>query len=142
MRRKRLNKDISVDEMLNMRAAGMTNADIANAIGGSVSTVYRYIGAQPPGLRRRQSPPPVPDKEEPRHEEFVEAALVVENRSIGLAGLFAGYRIDVKSKQVAVFVEDGVDALIVPFDKVSTFASELNAICRHVGELRVGNEMW
>ena len=59
-----------------------------------------------------------------------------------MAGLFAGYTINVKSKEIIIFVEDGVDALIVPFDQINTFSKEINAICRHIEDLKIGNEMW
>lgn len=40
-------KDVSRDELLSMRSSGMTNRDIANALGVNYQTVLRYIGKQP-----------------------------------------------------------------------------------------------
>lgn len=140
---KSLLKEISYDELIGMRDNGMTNQDIANALGISISTVYRHIGAQPASMRKKYSARyDVVPQTAPEREEFVEAALVVEDRSISLAGLFAGYKINMKAKEVTVFVEDGVDALVVPFGQVETFAKEISAISRHIDELRVGNEVW
>ena len=137
-------KEISIDELMKMRESGMTNQDIANSLDIGISTVYRYIGAQPPGIRKKReyiSDFSYRQKEEQR-EEFEEAALIVEDRKISLAGLFAGYKVNIKAKEVIVFVEDDVDALTIPFDKVETFAKELRAISKHVNSLHVGNESW
>ena len=128
---KSLHKDLDRSELEYMREGGMTNQDIANALGVSLSTIYRYIGAQPQGFRRKRNydldeqPPVIVKQDEPPKE----AALVVEDRAISLAGLFAGYRINVKSKEIIVFVEDGEDALTIPFDQVKTISKEINAIC-------------
>ena len=40
-------KDVSRDELLSMRASGMTNRDIANALGVNYQTVLKHIGKQP-----------------------------------------------------------------------------------------------
>lgn len=143
MRRRTLLKDISKSELEHMREGGMTNQDIANALDISISTVYRMIGAQG-GTRRGKHTyeTPVIEAPAPKAKDEHEAALVVEDRTISLAGLFAGYKVKVKSKEVVVFVEDDVDALVVPFDQVKCFADELSAISRHIEGLRVGNEMW
>ena len=140
---KSLLKEVSREELLTMRESGMTNRDIANSLDVSIATIYRHIGAQPPGLRRRYEyeSPALPDNQTQR-EEFDEAALVVEDRRLSLAGLFAGYKVNIKAKEVVVFVEDGVDALVVPFDQVENFANELRALSKHVKDLRVGNEVW
>ena len=138
-------KDINRDELEKMRESGMSNMDIANALDISISTVYRCIGPQnyhsTRGRKDYIEPPPMPvAKTESKDEP--DASLVVEDRTISLAGLFAGYRINIKDKKVIVFIEDGVDALVVPFDQVENFAKELTAINRHISDLHIGNEMW
>lgn len=136
-------RDISVNELMKMRESGMTNQDIANTLDVGVSTIYRYIGAQPPGMRKkREYRNEFTHHQEDQREEFEEAALIVEDRRICLAGLFAGYKVNIKAKEVIVFVEDGVDALTIPFDQVETFAKELRAISKHVNSLHIGNEAW
>ena len=40
-------KEVSVDEMLAMRASGMSNKEIADALGCGYSTLVKYIGPQP-----------------------------------------------------------------------------------------------
>ena len=54
---RRLTDQVSVDEMLKMREAGMTNQDIANSLNASVITVRRYIGTQPGNRSRRMETP-------------------------------------------------------------------------------------
>lgn len=41
---RKLEKDVSISELLNMRADGMTNHQIAQHLGVSDTTIYRYIG--------------------------------------------------------------------------------------------------
>lgn len=138
-------KDLNCDELESMRASGMTNMDIANVLGVSISTVYRCIGAQnyhSARRQKRQMEPPSMEVPKTKHEEEPDASLVVENRTIGLAGLYAGYKVNIKDKNVVVFVEDNVDALVVPFDQIENFARELAAISRHISGLHIGNEMW
>ena len=47
----RMDKQISREEMLQMRENGMTNKEIARSLDISYATVHRYIGSQPQGLR-------------------------------------------------------------------------------------------
>lgn len=42
--KRKLSKDIDIGTMLTMREQGMTNKQIANALGVAPTTVYRYIG--------------------------------------------------------------------------------------------------
>lgn len=42
--KRKLSKDIDVSTMRSMREQGMTNKQIANALGVAPTTVYRYIG--------------------------------------------------------------------------------------------------
>lgn len=140
---KSLLNEVSRDELLSMRESGMTNQDIANTLGVSINTIYRHIGAQPPGMRKNHVYIHEPiHKDTELQKDFEEAALIVEDRKISLAGLFAGYKVNIKAKEVVVFVEDGVDALVIPFDQVENFARELRAISRHIGDLHIGSEAW
>lgn len=140
---KSLLKEVSIDELAKMRESGMTNRDIANTLNVSVATIYKYIGAQPQwGRMSREIRAAISDREQSSESAQDDAALVVENKSISLAGLFAGYTVDIKSKRVRIFVEDGVDALIVPFDQVQNFANELRAISSHIEGLKIDSEMW
>lgn len=48
---RKLTDDVSMDELLQMRQDGMSNQEIANRLGASKATVYRYLGPQPEGIR-------------------------------------------------------------------------------------------
>ena len=145
---KSLLKDVSISELLGMRDSGMTNRDIANTLDVSIATIYKYIGAQPPQMRKKRETAPYPPvilaeaHDADTHDAEDDASLIVDNRIVSLAGLFAGYRVDVRSRKISIFIEDDVDAMVVPFDKVRDFARELNALARHVGNMKVGNEAW
>jgi len=142
--RKKLSNELTLDELNKMRENGMTNRDIAESLGVSISTIYRYIGPQPSSLRGRHcdfESPSLPEKRAETHDEG-EAALIVEDRIIGLVGLFASYRVNIRAKEVVVRIEDGVDALVVPFDDVENFAKEIRAISNHIKDIRVGAEAW
>lgn len=148
MARKLLN-DLSIDELLGMRNSGMTNMDIANALDISYASVYRLIGKQPASMRASSHtadlPPSIPPSNQvssdgAAHEP--EAALIVEDRVLRLAGLFASYRVRVKDKEIDVYVNGDSVAMTVKFDELSAFASEIMAIDRHTADLRVGCEAW
>lgn len=50
----KLSNSVSVAEMMHMREVeGLSNQEIAERIGATKKTVYRYIGAQPAGLRKK-----------------------------------------------------------------------------------------
>lgn len=144
MKNRKLLADFTMDELLSMRDNGMSNRDIANTTGVSLATIYKHLGPQPAALRKPFAPSfKDSHSDEPgKAEDDVEAALVVDNQTIGLAGLYAGYRVDIRAKKVSIFVEDGVDVMTLSFDEAQTFAKELAAIARHVDSLRVGPEMW
>lgn len=71
--------DINVEEICRMRQDGMTNKQIANALGVSVSSIYRYAGRMSEAVKHAEvqnKPCPIPDpikftpveKEEPKPE--------------------------------------------------------------------------
>lgn len=146
---RKLLKDLSIDELLRMRNAGMTNTDIANALDISYASVYRLIGKQPSSLRASNHtadlPPSIPATAPASNETPVpepEAALIVEDRVLRLAGLFASYRVRVKDKEVDIYIDGEGVAMTVKFDELTAFASEIAAIDRHTASLRVGCEAW
>lgn len=86
-------------------------------------------------------PPPI-QSDAGKDDEPEEVSLVVEDRTIALTGLFAGYKVMMKNKTVTVFFEDDEDVMVIPFDKVECFAKEISAISRHIKDMCVGNEVW
>ena len=87
-------KNLDTEEMLKMRYAGMTNADIANVLGVTHTTVWKHIGPQPGKnwedfkQRMEQTPiVPMPEaKVEVVPEPVIAACLAITNRKISLAG--------------------------------------------------------
>lgn len=150
MRGRSILDDVTIDELLQMREQGMTNAEIADALDVGVNTVVRYIGKQPKGLRKpyeRKEPRPV----EPKHEETAPTAcLVVQNREIELHGLHGKYTVSCKEREVlaSVNIFEDMDVVISLDDienivkKLGEISAELQAIARKVNELNVSNEMW
>jgi len=134
-------KDVDLETMYSMRREGMNNADIANALGVSKSTVINLIGPQPKELhKKRGGYHPRKAVSEPAEEEH-EACLVVETRLIDLAGTCFCYKIDTRDRQVAVRGNDGT-CIYVDVDNLGNFIKELSAIKRKMEGERMTNEMW
>lgn len=66
--------DVTVSEMLQLRAQGMSNHDIAKSLDISVATVRRYIGAQ--GQRMERLAAFADAKPEPKKNETEEAPAI------------------------------------------------------------------
>ncbi len=135
------NRDISNSELLHMRDQGMTNQDIANALGVTCQTVRNRIGKQPQGMRGgrvarniKTLVKPTAPVEEPASAAF----LVVEDRTISLAGTFGSYVVYPQSQRVEFSVADNV----VKFDQLDDFINELKAISRKIPMLQRKNEVW
>ncbi len=139
MRRKLLD-DVTIQEMLTMRESGMTNDDIANALGVSYPTVYRAIGKQPSrGGWVARSIHVKTQRVEAQTEEH-DAVLPVVNRVTSLAGKWATYSVDAGEKTVKI--ECGDWQIGIPFGEWQTFCAEVEAIGRNLGRQIVGAEMW
>lgn len=126
--------DVSISEMQKMREAGMTNQDIANALDVSYQTVYKYIGQQPQGMRKRYARIGAQVKEE-------EAAhLVVTYRTVELEGEFAAYSIC--AGMVTINFDSLNESLKLKKEGIETLIAELKEIQRNVDKLEKGSEMW
>lgn len=146
--RKRLSLDVSKDEMLGMRDTGMSNQEIADALGVNAQTVRNYIGTIPEewyerwgrpkcgirGKKKTAAPAPAPEPE----EETV--GLVVQNKKIDLDGLFAQYCVDCKRGEILITI-DGV-MMMIKRANLDDFINELKALRRNLDKLTVQNEMW
>lgn len=133
-----LMESVSVREMQEMRDnKGMTNNEIAEALDVSYMTVYKYIGAQPNGLRKARK---VTQDRQPIKEEPAPACLVLQNRSMELHGVVGVYGIDCKAQSVHI-TYNGHDMWIL-FDKLGAFIDELKAIHRKIDFLAVTKDMW
>lgn len=132
-------KDIDLDTMYSMRRDGMNNRAIADALGVTSQTVYRYIGKQPPELRavhRRASAVSVPQR-----EEEIPACLAVANRTVMLRGTHLIYDLDLKDQTLQV-VDDQGSGFRLALDELNDVISELRCIARRAENLKLENEMW
>ncbi|MCR5826370.1 MAG: hypothetical protein K6G54_07375 [Oscillospiraceae bacterium] len=158
MATRNLMKDVSIDEMMRMRESGMTNQDIANALGCSYSAVYNRIGKQPyahhgvaekvvlpPKVRAAElkavSSPAASIVEKPP-VNGPEASLVVEDRTVSLTGLCASYVVSSKEKRVLVCISPDGPSFCMDFADIEAFAAELSAIRDRLNSLALTNEMW
>lgn len=131
-------ESVSVREMQEMRDnEGMTNNEIAEALDVSYMTVYKYIGAQPKGLRKARK---VLQDRRSIKEGPAPACLVLQNRHIELHGVVGVYGIDCKAQSVHI-TYNGHDMWIL-FDKLGTFIDELKTIHRKIDFLAVTKDMW
>lgn len=136
---RKLTSDIDLETLYSMRRDGMNNQAIAEALGVTSQTVYRYIGKQPPELRavhRRASAASVPQR-----EEEIPACLAVANRTVMLRGAHLVYDLDLKKRTLRVVseVEPGLELTL---DELSDVISELRCIARKAENLKLENEIW
>lgn len=131
-------------EMRRMREEGMSNASIAESLGICLTSVIRHLGPQPKELRRKPvyggKPKPYREPEKEVKEE-APACLVVVDREIVLKGTVCQYDISPKSKKVDILFADG-SSKEFDFEKFKVFVDEVNAIKRHMDDLKLDNEMW
>lgn len=136
---RKLTSDIDLETLYSMRRDGMNNQAIAEALGVTSQTVYRYIGKQPPELRavhRRVSAASVP-----QCEEEIPACLAVANRTIMLRGAHLVYDLDLKKQTLQVISETG-SGLELTLDELNDVIAELRCIGRKAENLKLENEMW
>lgn len=145
-------KNLDTEEMLKMRYAGMTNTDIANALGVTHTTVWKYIGPQPGKNwaefkeRMKQAPiVPMPEaKVEVIPEPVIAACLAITNRKISLAGTACKYGLDMGKKLLRVKRAKDEEGPVMefPLDELGDIINELSAIARKLPELAITPEMW
>ena len=144
-------KDLPKTELLKMREDGMSNADIANSLHCSVSTIKNLIGVQPKEMTlanrragqiaRRMDGTPVTTLsmiEPPKAiAEPAKAVLVVKTlppMPIPLHGECMDYCISPDKKMIDIETHEGRCLMQIPADKLDTFIAELNAIKANIGE--------
>ena len=147
---KKLTDSISVEELKQMYDNGMSGADIANSLGISRATVYRYLQGHTGG-RGGRCARAIPDREIRKNSREMDmqqmdvrnsanACLVVENKLINLEGTIGKYMMDAKSKTIVCQIA-GATFDMQP-DTIPALVEELKALGRNVGQMAVGCEMW
>ena len=153
--KRKLLADMDKTQLLKMRDEGMSNAEIALAVGVSKPTIYRLLGKQPAEITKannargyvkmaqtrfgsrseggytvgRKAPSFMPQRE----EKPVEAVLVVKKAPIRLHGACFDYTLDESRKIIEVETEEGRVLLSMETEKLGTFIEELRAIRKNMG---------
>ena len=143
-----LHKDLSQSELLSMREQGMSNAEIAEALGVGYQTILRNIGKQPREVRRnsaRGGATVKPDFLEKRlniPEEAPVACLAVEKSELFLTGAVARYRLDADRESITIINEAGEEHWAFETSNLDQFIRELQAIARNIEDSKQKLEMW
>ena len=160
---------VPVEELLQMRGNGMTNNDIATALGVSYNAVLAAIGPQGGRKSRHAYFADKPEKKADKASEY-KPRLVVQNKSFTLHGMLGEYTIDCKKGEVIACIDkaggdsemlamllkarantdefkvDGQEGGPKTIDEyiksAQTFIDELEAIKNRMHELAMHNEMW
>lgn len=135
--RRALSYEVTQSEMRRMREEEeMTNREIAYALGISYGAVLKYIGPQPPHMRRVRGKRPA-EKAAPV-EEPVAACLALVNNVVEVKSTTRKYVIDRKAGTVAID-----DMLCIDYAELTDLIAELKAIKNKIGEdISVPLEMW
>lgn len=148
---------INREELAEMYHSGMSQRDIANAIGVNQTTVSynlrkfgicvgRGQGMGEGGYIARTIPKKdyvsreTVEKQEMAVKNAINACLVVEDRSFSLKGVVGRYEVSAKSKIVLASIGDRVLELDV--DILAPLADELKALARNLTGMELSNEMW
>ena len=153
---RRLLDEVSVNELLEFRNEGYTNAQIAEMLDVSSMTIYRIIGKMPKELQdkamrdaweksiqvRREKKRMTEGGEHTKGDgQMIEikrnACLVLVNRKETLKGTIGLYEIDCENKKVTMRPVEEIE-----FDKLNDYINELQAISSKIGQMNVGKEMW
>lgn len=134
-------KDIDLDTMYSMRRDGMSNAEIANALGVCRQTVIAYIGNQPKELRKQRCADRSGARTSKPKAADIPACLSVDRRLIALSGLFGKYELDIREGSIDI-CNDLNQRLRVNKELLGDFINELTAIKRKLEVLALENEAW
>ncbi len=137
-----------MQRMREMRAAGMTNQDIADITKLSLPTVRKWLGNQPftrGGVTAKNIPLPHESVRTQNKEikPLPEPCLSVIGRVTELVGEYK-YRISCCEQSVKIYnkLDDTTEAITIAFDRLETFIKELSTIARNTDLQRTKNEAW
>lgn len=136
---RKLVDEVNISELQTMRAEGMSNSEIAESLNCSIATIYKYIGKQPSGLRKKRGGEKTP-RVAVDAPQTAPACLVMQNMKLILHGVAGAYEIDCKAQYVDINMGD--DTMRLNFDKLAGVIDELRAIQRKLESLNVEHEMW
>ena len=140
---RKLTDDVSIGELLRMREEeGLSNYEIAQRVGVARNTIYRLIGKQPNGIRTPEGLRTTVNGRidrgiavrEPKEDELIAAALVMEIRVVRLIGHGTRYEVNEVNGEVLVIRNDET-AFKLEREELDDFINELQAIQRHTKQL-------
>lgn len=144
MVKKKLMDEISISELQHMREEGMSNQEIADVLGVTYATVFRYLGRQPKGLRKKPTPSATPElqkampvyacsnpNQELQKEEEEDILLLSDEKITVLGGTVGYYTISDKRKSVRISIGKDENEIEVPFEKFPDFIQELMRILKN-----------
>ena len=150
--KRKLSKDLSMSELLELRAEGMTNKQIAEQLGVSVSTVYNYIGRRSQAVKYAEvqnkpcpvlalvvdEPNPLAERKYiPKEFEIYEEMSEVE-APIGLPIINERHVYDLQGTACTFTVDTGSDFVVIGEDENSLIKGiiQINSIPKLILELQ------
>lgn len=139
MYKRKIIDEVSVNEMIQMRESVMSNAEVAQALDVSYSTVLNYLGKNPPGTKRKRKKHsvaevatvtvPSPEPEVPEVEAPNPAALTLDQFIVSMRGERHHYEINLTYN--ALFI-DG--SFTIEYETLGNLIAELQAIHNLYGD--------
>lgn len=130
-----LNKDVSEHEMWQLRRDGRSNWEIAQKLGCSEQTIWRYLGRQPKSCRGARVGQVVPKKKEVMEIPKQEMQLDFPVTGIELKGTCCTIRLDLVKPKAVVINKHGEIALDGRYisDLISDLAMAKKALEKYGG---------
>lgn len=128
-------KDVDISTMHSMRDQGMSNKEIANALGCSIAAIYHHIGGVKKHKKSDESYPPethekrieIPKHVKPAEQTIPESSLLkLVSKKQEMKGDVCTYSIDMLTGDIEI--KDGVVNGILDLRTLSLFINELGEI--------------
>lgn len=126
--KRKLTDSIGIDDMLQMRADGATNSEIADRLECSYVTVLRYIGKEPKSIRTYARPVRQASSEEKMQSK--ESHEITAHRLTLVQQIFEGKQATfvIGNNEIAVKA-DGAELAYMP-GEFEEFAKDVLAVCQ------------
>lgn len=131
--KKRLSREVTIQEMLSMREQGMTNSDIAASLECHYQTVLKYIGKQPAGFeqmaafrRPLEKQQAFPEPTAPQAVGIADQFHVAVSKETATLGTLA-VQIDYAGETVEINGE-----LMFPFSELPDFTADIVKLAGYI----------
>lgn len=133
--------DINPAEILAMREEhGMSNHEIADALGVSYATILKLIGKQPASLRKERQYHEKPKPAQPVTNDRP-AALVVAERTYHLQGELGKYDVNCAAETICLRLPEQTP-ITLTYAQAASLHAELSAILLRADQTRFTFEAW